>query len=128
MTRDEAIGVLESMPATARITKARVRPTDVIVVETDQILSAQTRDNIQADLSRVWPENKVVVLDRTLRVKIATDDANSLVAGDRMTFTLDQLKAIAGYVVNQKDTMVVQVNEIIDLEDGSKTLVMEKVQ
>lgn len=71
MNRREALAALMALPVTARLSVAEVKPTDVIVVECDELLSQAVAVRIRADLQQVWPGRKVVVCDRGLRIKIA---------------------------------------------------------
>ena len=70
MNRREAMAALMALPATARISRAVVKPTDVIVIESDEILSANQILNLTTTLQQVWPQQKILVLDRHLRLKI----------------------------------------------------------
>lgn len=72
MNRREAIAALLALPAaTTRITRAAVAPTDVIVIETEQLLAETDRDGIRRAMKYSWPHNEVVVLDGGLKLKIA---------------------------------------------------------
>lgn len=65
------VDALMSLPHAARLSVANVTPTSVIVVESDEELSAEQRENIKSGLSLLWPDNKVVVCVRGLRLKIS---------------------------------------------------------
>lgn len=70
MNRRDAIQALVALPGVARIAAAPVRPTDVIVVESDEHLSCDMAQRIKSTLTDIWPGQKIVVLDRGLRLKI----------------------------------------------------------
>jgi hypothetical protein len=70
VNRREAIAVLVALPGVARISAAPVKSTDVIVVECDEYLSREAADYIRAQLTDVWPGQKIVVLGRTMRLKV----------------------------------------------------------
>lgn len=71
MNRREALAALVSLPASATVTRAAVTPLDVIVIESDEILSSDQIERIEYATKQVWPDNKVVVLSRGMRLKIA---------------------------------------------------------
>lgn len=71
MNRRDAMKALMSLPATATVTRSAVQPNDVIVIESDDVLSCAGRADIANAVRQVWPNNKVVVLDKGLRMKIA---------------------------------------------------------
>jgi hypothetical protein len=70
MTREEAIQALTALPAVARISRADVTLTSVIIVECDEPLTLQARTIIQEQLQKVWPNNRCVVLDQGYRLKV----------------------------------------------------------
>jgi len=70
MNRREALAALVSLPAVAKISVAPVKPTDVIVVECSEYLSLDQMARIKAELSEVWPGQQIVVLHKTLTLKI----------------------------------------------------------
>jgi hypothetical protein len=70
MDRREALKLLSALPATTRLTHAEVKPDDVIVVESTQILSDAAKRFIEDSLSHVWPGRRIVVLDHGLTLKI----------------------------------------------------------
>ncbi len=72
MDRREALKTLVSLPAIARISVARLQPNDVIVIESDELLTHYAMDTIRAQVEQIWPDRKVIVLDRSLKLKIAT--------------------------------------------------------
>ncbi len=71
MDRREALKALVSLPATARVSVASLKPTDVIVIECEGLLSQNARARLAEQLKDVWPDHRVVILDGTLRLKIA---------------------------------------------------------
>lgn len=70
MNRREAIAALMAFPQTARITATRVSPSDVIVLECDEPLSDEGRAILSASLKQIWPDNRLVVCDRGMRLKV----------------------------------------------------------
>lgn len=72
MNRREALAALVSMPEIARLSVAPVRPNDVIVVECEGTLSTSTADRIHAQLKEIWPNNKIVILDELIRIKVVS--------------------------------------------------------
>lgn len=71
MNRREALQALMALPATATVSLAAVSPTDVIVIHSDEHVSAEGVAHIQAAMQQVWPNNKCVVLDKGHRLSIA---------------------------------------------------------
>lgn len=70
MNRRHAIAALMALPEVTRISKAAVKPNDVIVIETDTLLSDSTMARIHASLQQVWPGQKIVVLCDGMRLKV----------------------------------------------------------
>jgi len=70
MNRREAIAALTALPAVARISKADLKPTDVIVMECDGVVSSEQAERIEAYVQKVWPNHQVVVLGDGLKLKI----------------------------------------------------------
>ena len=70
MNRREALAALVAMPAVTRISRAELKPDDVIVIEAEMFLSDDAKDRIAAIAKDVWPERKVVVLDGGLKMKV----------------------------------------------------------
>lgn len=71
MNRREAIAALTALPATARLSVAKVSPDEVIVLECDDHLMQETADRIRYHMQQIWPDRKVVVLDKGMRLKLA---------------------------------------------------------
>lgn len=71
MNRREAVKLLTALPMVKSIEVARVEPTDVIVIESDDILSDQHIRNITAAVVHIWPGRQVAVFGRGLRMRIA---------------------------------------------------------
>jgi hypothetical protein len=69
--KHEAIAALMSLPAATRISVAAIQPSDVIVIECDEYLIGDAMDRIKTLVGRVFPDNKAIVLDKGLRLKIA---------------------------------------------------------
>ena len=70
MNRREALAALVALPEVALISVARVKPTDVIVVECDDHICLETAARIKASMREVWPDQKIVVLDKNLKLKV----------------------------------------------------------
>lgn len=73
MNRREALAALVSLPATARISVADVKPNDVIVVECDAPISHEIAKRIRLHVQDVWPNHKVLIVGDGLRIKIASE-------------------------------------------------------
>lgn len=73
MNRREAIAALVALPATATITRAAVKPNDVIVLECDELISDETARRLRDHLKTVWPEHRCLVLSQGMRLRIATE-------------------------------------------------------
>ncbi len=71
MDRREALKALVSLPATARVSVARLKPNDVIVIECDGPIWQMERARLADQLKDVWPDHRVVILDGKLKLKIA---------------------------------------------------------
>jgi hypothetical protein len=72
MNRREAIAALISLPPSTRVTVATLKPTDVIVVESDQRITQDQAEHIKQIVESVWPGHKAIVLDSTLKIKFAS--------------------------------------------------------
>lgn len=70
MNRREAIAALISLPEVARISAAPVKPKDVIVIECPGYLSSEAMAHIEQAIRQIWPDNKCVVLDASLKLKV----------------------------------------------------------
>jgi hypothetical protein len=70
MEHDKAVAALESLPEIGRVAVVRLRPTDVIVAELDGLCTDSTRARLEATLRPIWPEHKILVYDRGLRLKV----------------------------------------------------------
>lgn len=71
MTREDAIAALVSLPEVQRVSVASLKPTDVIVVNVSEYISMETADRMRAWLQQVWPDNKIVVLEKGVELRIA---------------------------------------------------------
>lgn len=69
MNRREALAALISLPAISRISVAELKPNDVLVVECDGELSQSQQSNITASLSQIWPDRKIAIFQKGLRLK-----------------------------------------------------------
>ena len=72
MDRREALKALVSMPAVSRISVAELKPDDVIVVECDEFLTLASKEHIRGQLEAIWPNRKIVVLEKSLRMKVVS--------------------------------------------------------
>ena len=76
MERRDLLKSLLALPGVASIAVEKVTANDVIVVESDRVLSMHQADNIRQLLRKTWPEpQKIVVLDSSLKMKIVRDTA-----------------------------------------------------
>lgn len=74
MNRREALAALMPLPAAVRISVAKLKPNDVIVVECDEYLTAETAARIRQHLHEfVWPDHKIVVCEKGMHIKIASE-------------------------------------------------------
>ncbi len=71
MTKAEAAAALDSLPAVERISVASLKPTDVIVVNVSEYISMETAERMRAYLREIWPDNKIVVLEKGVELRIA---------------------------------------------------------
>lgn len=67
MTTQKAIDTLTGVVSVER---AHVGPSDVVVVSTDEILSADAHEHARQWLQQIWPHNQVVVLGRGISLKV----------------------------------------------------------
>ena len=51
-----------------------VAPADVIVIETDDILTQHETSEIKSHLSQVWPNRQIVVLSRGFRMRVMREE------------------------------------------------------
>lgn len=73
MNRREALLALTALPGLTRISKADLKPDDVIVIETDSELSMDDKHQIKTYVQWVFgSERKVVVLDGGLKMKVVS--------------------------------------------------------
>ena len=72
MNRRDAIRAVMAMPAVVAISRASLKPGDVIVVECHSRLSLMGRENITRSLKKVWPDQKCVVLDEGMTLKVVS--------------------------------------------------------
>lgn len=73
MNRRDALKLLTALPMVKSIEVANVAPNDVIVVESDDYISDHGRDNIRRSIELVWPNRKIVVFDKGLRMRIVRE-------------------------------------------------------
>jgi hypothetical protein len=53
------------------ISVASLKPTDVVIVNVSEYISMSTADRMRALLKEIWPDNKVLVLEKGVEIKIA---------------------------------------------------------
>jgi hypothetical protein len=70
VTRREAVQALIGLPAVTRISRVEVKATDVIVCECDECLSAEGGERILETLAAIWPNQKVVICVKGVRIKL----------------------------------------------------------
>jgi len=76
MNRRDAIAALMSIPALSSIQSVCMATDDVIVLEVERHLSSQERQNIEAQVSQLWPGRRVVVLDGGMKIKVVSGTVN----------------------------------------------------
>lgn len=74
MNRREALVALMSLPATASVSVAQVKPKDVIVVEYPGHISHEGALMVKAHLQPIWPDNTILVLGEGT-MKVVKSDA-----------------------------------------------------
>ncbi len=70
MNRREALAALMALPATTRITRAEVKTSDIIVIESPTSISRDVIHRIETRLKGVWPDNRIIVLTEGLSLKV----------------------------------------------------------
>ncbi len=70
MSHDDAVAALEALPETARISVARLLPSDVIVLEYPGYWMPEAKARLVTQLKPIWPDNKIIVLDHGITLKI----------------------------------------------------------
>lgn len=71
MNRRDALKALVALPAVASVSVADVRPEDVVVIESDLMVSDASRRNIETLVRQAFPDRRCVVLDGGLHMRIA---------------------------------------------------------
>ncbi len=74
LSRRDAIKAVMAMPSVATISRASLKPTDVIVLESEDYISQHTCELIQAQVKQVWPDHKCIVLDKGLRLRVVAGE------------------------------------------------------
>ena len=74
MDRREALSVLAGIPVAAitSVERVAVNPTDVIVLELGATATYETMARLKSKLQEVWPDNKCLVFDATMRLKVVS--------------------------------------------------------
>ena len=70
MTRKAAIAALRSLPPVASVSVARLRPSDVVVVEVPYGIDQATAERLRSVLKAVWPDNMCAVIGDGAKLKI----------------------------------------------------------
>lgn len=70
MNRREAVAALKALPAVTRISRADLKPGEVLVVECAGEISQDAAAHIVAKLKQVWPDSKAVVMSGGMKIKI----------------------------------------------------------
>lgn len=70
MEREAAIAALVSLPEVQRINVARLKPSDVIVVELAERVPMEAVEHIKASLVTIFPGNKVIICDEGTRLRV----------------------------------------------------------
>ena len=70
MDRRAALKALLAMPAVTSVSRAALKSDDVIVIQTERLLSDHEIEHIKRGVQSVWPQQRVVVLDAGLQLKI----------------------------------------------------------
>jgi hypothetical protein len=71
MDRRTALKTLLALPAVQSIEVATLQPDDVLVIECDVLVSAETNAHITAQIARIWPDHKVIIFEKGSRLRIA---------------------------------------------------------
>lgn len=77
MNRRQVLSALLALPAVKSIAVDNLRPNDVIVIESDDLLSLDTMEKIKQQAVVVWPGRKVFVLDKGLRMRVIREGGRS---------------------------------------------------
>lgn len=72
MNRREALAALVALPEVSRISVAHVQPDEVIVVESDDHLSSEACAHVRATISEIWPDRKIAVFSKGLRMRVTS--------------------------------------------------------
>ena len=59
---------LLALPTVARLMVVELKPDDVIVIESDRLLSQEEKVNVRRVVDGVWPGRRCLVLDRDFRL------------------------------------------------------------
>lgn len=73
MERRQALKLLTALPAVASIEVATLTERDVIVVECDLDLTETLKAHINESLREVWPNQKIVIFDKGIHMRITRD-------------------------------------------------------
>ncbi len=70
MNRREALTAFMGLPAAAVVTRAEVKPNDILVIECPGSISPESADKIQAAMKNVFPDHKCVALGDGSKLRI----------------------------------------------------------
>jgi hypothetical protein len=73
---------VKALPEVRSIEVARLKPTDVLVVEMRRAVSMKEVENIQAMLKPIFPDNKVVVCDDGTKLRVVSAEEAAEAAAD----------------------------------------------
>jgi hypothetical protein len=71
MNRRELLKTLAALPAVKSIEVANIKADDVIVIESEALLSNEHRQQIAHYVQNIWPQNKCLVLSKGMHIKTA---------------------------------------------------------
>ncbi len=114
---------IDEIPEVESVAVAKVGPDDVIVVESDMLMSEEGVKNLQEQCSRVWPGRKVVVMHSGLKLSIVRDASKVIQVGDSMRMSSQFIRELVA--LPDFTSARVRVREIKADADGTKTLWME---
>lgn len=75
LNRRELLQAIAALPAIKSIEVAKLDPKDTVIVSAMGRLSQTEMENIQVGLNAVWPNNRIIVLDDGMSIKVVRQDA-----------------------------------------------------
>lgn len=67
-----ALKQLRQIQAVGSVTIAHIRPGDAIVIETEAVLSGNTRASLTDGVRSIWPGVKVIILDSGFQMRVVS--------------------------------------------------------